>query len=129
MRPRQPVTDPVLKLIHATMLGGTLTFFAVVMFLVRGQEPVESGAVFRWGWLAAAVIAVFAVGALSGRLHRDSDEVAIRTAGIVIWALAEGAALLGIVSTIVTGDVTPAIGATLIAVFLMVHHRPSQLGR
>ncbi|MFV1985747.1 MAG: hypothetical protein ACC682_00585 [Gemmatimonadota bacterium] len=128
MRPRQTGDDSVLKLIHASMLGGTLVLFAVAFFLYGGREPGEVGAVVRWAWLAVAVAVVFAVGAVRGRLHRNSDEAQVRMSGIVIWALAEGAALVGIVSTIMTGHVVPAIGATLIGVFLMLHHRPSQLG-
>lgn len=119
--------DPVLKLIHASMLGGTLVFFAVVYFLFGGGPSEEPGVLLRWAWLVVAAATVFGVGAVRGRLHRDSDDAAVRASGILIWAMAEGAALVGIVSTIVSGDVVPAIGATLIAVFLMLHHRPSQL--
>ena len=127
MRPRNAGDDPTLRIIHAVILGGTLTFLAVVFFLYRGERDVPAGAVLRWGWLLAAVVAVFAAGYLRGRLGPGSAPGEVRTAGILIWAIAEGAALIGMVSTIVTGDVSPAIGATLIAAFLMLHHRPSQL--
>ena len=119
--------DAVLKIIHATMLGGTLLFFAVVLFVFGGRETEQTVPALRWAWFAFAVAAVFAAGFVRGRLVRDSDDDQVRATGIVIWALAEGAALLGMVSTIVTGEIAPAIGATLVAVFLMVHHRPSHL--
>lgn len=128
MRPRQPGADPTLTLIHASMLGGTLLFFGVVVFFFGGRATGTTDGIFRWAWLGFAALAVFGVGALRGRLHRDSDAAEIRTTGILIWALAESAALIGLVSTILTGNVTPAIGATMIGVFLMLHHRPSQLG-
>lgn len=127
MGPQQAGGDSTLRLIHAIMLSGTLTFFAVVVLLYRGDGDEPASAALRWGWLVAAVVAVFAAGYLRGRLGSASDPGAVRTARILIWALAEGAALIGMVSTIVTGHVSSAIGATLIAVFLMPHHRPSRL--
>ncbi|MDX1394132.1 MAG: hypothetical protein R3195_07070, partial [Gemmatimonadota bacterium] len=66
-------------------------------------------------------------GVVRGRLGRGADAAQVRAGGIVIWALAEAVGLVGMVSTIVTGAPMPAIGATVIAVFLMFHHRPSQL--
>ena len=129
MRPRQPGEDALLKLIHVSMLGGTLVFFAVVYFLYGvGGGAAEAGPLLRWGWLVVAVGAVFVIGVVRGRLQRGSDDAQRRMTGILIWALAEGVGLLGMVSTILTGDVTSAIGATLVAVFLMFLHRPSRLG-
>ena len=127
MRPRKAQPDPVLKLIHLTMLGGTLAFFAVVYFLFAGRDTGVESAALRWAWLGIAVAAVFGAGFLRGRLSGRSGDDQVRTTGIMIWALAEGAALLGIVSTIVTGDPMSAMGATAIGVFLMVYHRPSEL--
>jgi len=119
--------DAQLKLIHAAMLSGVLLFLAVVLFLSGGRDGAESNLIFRWGWLALAVVAVFTAGFVRGRLQRSADEAEVRTAAILIWAVAESAALLGLVSTLVTGDIAPGLGATLVFVFLMVHHRPSQL--
>lgn len=122
--------DPVLTTIHAAMLGGTLIFFVVGMLLVSRRptpEGPQPGIVLRWAWFALAALAVFGAGVVRGRLGRGLDDARLRTGGIVIWALAEGVALLGIVSTIVSGDYAPAFGATLVGVYLMIHHRPSQL--
>jgi hypothetical protein len=126
MRPQRPEADPVLKLIHATMLGGTVAFFLVVFFLFRGEGDGGS-TVLRWAWLAAAIGAVFFAGFLRGRLGPGADGGQVRSTGVMIWAVAEGVALLGMVTTIVTGDVSAAIGATVIGVFLMLYHRPSEL--
>ncbi|MDH3734859.1 MAG: hypothetical protein OEU54_15125 [Gemmatimonadota bacterium] len=128
MRPQKVNADSILKLIHLTMLSGTLAFFAVVYFLFVGRETGTESEVLRWVWFGVAVAAVFGAGFLRGRIGGQSTEEEVRTTGILIWALAEGAALIGLVSTIVTGEPMPALGATLIGVFLMVHHRPSQLG-
>jgi len=119
--------DAQLKFLYAAMLSGVLLFFAVVLFLSGGRDGGESTVIFRWGWLALAVIAVFAAGFLRGRLQRGSEAAEVWTAAILIWGVAESAALLGLVSTLVTGDLAPGLGSTLVFVFLMIHHRPSQL--
>lgn len=119
-----------LKVIHGAMLGGTLLFLSVALFLTLGREggePTLDHSLFRWAWLGFGFVAVFGAGFMRGRLGRSPDESKVQTTGIVIWALAEGTALVGIVSTIVSGDIAPALGATLVGVFLMVHHRPTQL--
>lgn len=120
-----------LKVIHAAMLGGTLVFLSVALFLTLGREgpgPSVDSPLFRWAWLAFGLVAVFGAGFLRGRLGRSPDEARVQTTGILIWALAEATALFGIVATIVTGDLAPGLGATMVGVFLMIHHRPSQLG-
>lgn len=127
MRPEKPLDDPVLKMIHTTILGGTLVFFAVVYFLFVGSDAGEPSLVLRWGWLGIAIVSVFAAGFVRGRIDHQSDAGQVRASGILIWAMAEGAALVGIVSTILTSDPLPAIGATLIGVFLLIYHRPAQL--
>jgi len=127
-RPGRP--DPVLTTIYSAMLGGTLLSFVIGTLLVSRRpapEGPEPGLVLRWGWFALATLAVFGAGIVRGRLGRDADDARLRTSGIVIWALAEGVALLGIVSTIVWGDHAPALGATLVGVYLMIQHRPSRL--
>ena len=119
-----------LKAIHGAMLGGTLVFLSVALFLVVGRDASDASLpspLLRWAWLVFASIAVFGAGFLRGRLGRHANEARIQTTGILIWALAEATALFGIVATIVTGDLAPGLGATLVGVFLMIHHRPSQL--
>ena len=127
-----------LRIIHGAMLGGTLLLLAVALFLARsggdvspsggGASSSAASPVFRWGWLAFATVAVFGAGVLRGRLGRSPDEARVRVTGILIWALAEATAMFGIVATTVSGDLAPALGAALVGVFLMVHHRPSRLG-
>ena len=128
MRPARPGEDPALKLIHGAILSGTILFFGVVYFLFGDQAVQDVSPALRWAWLAAAIIAVFVAGYVRGRIGPNPDAEQVRTGGLIIWCLSEGAALLGMASTIVTGDMSSAIGATLIAVFLLIYHRPSELG-
>ncbi len=114
-----------LKAIHGAILGGMLMFFAIVMVApVRGAASVP---MLRWAWIGVTVAAVFAVGFVRGRLPPGAGPERVRTAGLLVWAMAEGSALFGIVCTLVTGDIVPAVGATLTGTFLLVAHRPSTL--
>jgi hypothetical protein len=81
-------------------------FYAFVVLLIL--DPLDTGirsGVLRIGWLATAVTAVLVVGLIRGRLSaRPGDGAGARRAAIVVWALSEGQALVGITGTFLTGD-------------------------
>lgn len=115
----------VLTVIHASLLAGILVFFGVTVWLA--PEPEAVPAWWRWSWLVVTAGAVFAVGFVRGRLPRNAPPERIHTTAVVIWALAEGSALFGTVSMLVTGALAPAVGANFVSVALFVLHRPSTL--
>lgn len=118
----------VLRIVHLAMMGGVLVFAGVVYFLLKGGvDPVaaDRASAFRWVWLAAALALVFAAGIVRGRLPRGAAPERVRTTAILVWALAEATAVLGITFALVTGDWMPLAGGLLVALFLFVHHRPS----
>lgn len=122
-----PSSEPriVLTAIHASFLAGILLFLAITLFIA--PDPGSSPAAFRWVWLIVTAGAVFGAGFVRGRLSRNAPPDRIRVAAILIWAMAEGSAMFGIVSMWVTGAPAPALGATFVAVFLLILHRPATL--
>jgi len=114
-----------LTVIHASFLAGILIFFGVTLYLA--PDPTPTSALWRWAWLIVTAGAVFGSGFVRGRLPRNAAPERVQTTGIVIWALAEGSAMFGLVSMWVTGALAPALGATLVAVFLFILHRPATL--
>jgi hypothetical protein len=115
-----------LRIIHAALLGGILTFGAIVLFLlVSGRVGSGGGGVLRWVWLALAVTALFAAGVLRGRLRPEAPARQAQTTAIMVWALAELPALTGLVFALVSGDLVPAIGGLVIGLALLTSHRPA----
>jgi hypothetical protein len=104
---------------------GVLLYAAVVLVVL---DPLDSGVdstVMRFTWLAVAVVATLSAGIIRGRLGGASHgEGQARTAAIVVWALAEGQALIGLTVTLLTGDRVVAFGALAIFVWLWLRYPP-----
>ncbi len=129
---RGPAGDPekLLKVLYAALALGVAVLVAV--FLLLG--PTANGAVdrshFRWIWLAAAVISMIAVGFIRGRALAVETQVgrtdvrAILPQAVIIWALAEGQALLALVGYFLTGDLALLVVGLVLFIFLLGRHRP-----
>lgn len=115
----------VRTLIHGSFLAGILILFAIALWVAPDPEPVSAW--WRWAWVIVTAVAVFGVGLVRGRLPRNAAPERIRTTAIVIWALAEGSAMFGTVTMLVTGALAPGLGATFVSVVLFLLHRPSTL--
>jgi hypothetical protein len=116
----------MLRIIHAALLGGIVTFGAIVLFfLASGRAGNGGGGVLRWVWLALAIAALFAAGVLRGRLRPEAPARESRTTALMIWALAEVPALSGLAFAVVSGDLVPAIGGLVIGLALLISHRPA----
>jgi hypothetical protein len=115
-----------LRIIHGAILGGLVTFGAIVLFLLASGRSGSGGAgALRWVWLALSVAALFLAGVLRGRLRPEATLSQTRTTAIMIWALAELPALTGLAFALVTGDLVPAVGGLAIGLALLVSHRPA----
>ena len=121
--------DP-LATIYAALAAGVFLFAAIVLFVL---EPVDSGiapTVMRVAWFAFAVVAMLGAGVIRGRVAGDrADPSQTRVAAIVVWALAEGQALLGIVGTLITGDRILAYGSLAIFVWIWLRYPPRSFSR
>ncbi len=132
---RGPAGDPerLLRVLYAALALGVAVLAAV--FLLLG--PVANGAVdrshFRWIWLAAAVISMIAAGFIRGRGLAVENQVgctdvrAILPQAVIIWALAEGQALLALVGYFLTGDLALLVVGLVLFIFLLGRHRPGSV--
>lgn len=114
-----------LNAIYAALALGVFLFAAIVLFVLEpGQSSLDSN-VMRLVWLGAAVVATLAAGMVRGRMSgRGMGPDQARTAAIVVWALAEGQALAGIVGTMLTGDRVTAYGSLALFVWLWMRYPP-----
>jgi hypothetical protein len=126
MRSQIPAAgSQALSAIYAALALGVFLFAAIVLFVLQpGQASIDSN-LMRIVWLGAAVLATLAAGIVRGRMtgHGMGPDQA-RTAAIVVWALAEGQALVGIVGTMLTGDRVTAYASLALFVWLWMRYPP-----
>lgn len=122
--PSRPSAVQPLIVIYAALAGGVFLFAAVVLFVLDPLETDVSSSVMRLVWFGIAAAAMLGAGVIRGRLAGRGDPDRARTAAILVWALAEGQALLGIVGTMLTGDRILALGALAIFVWIWVRYPP-----
>ncbi len=124
----QRAADPgaVLKVIYVALALG-VGVLAVVFYLVG---PVAQGSIdrslFRWVWLAAAVVCTVGAGIVRGRSSAVSaDARSVLPAAVVAWSLAEAQALLAAIGFFLTGDLALLVAGLVLFIFLLTRHRPS----
>jgi len=127
--PRQ-TTDAgsqALTAIYAALAMGVLLFAAVVLFVLDPLEASLDPGLMKIAWFVAAIIATLGAGIVRGRMGGGAaGPDASRTAAIVVWALAEGQALLGIVGTMLTGDRVTAYASLALFVWLWMRYPPAK---
>jgi len=124
MRAQSPNRDArTLKSIHLAIAAGVLLFAAVVLFALEPLYPAMDAGMVRIGWFAVAIVATLGAGIARVRLTGASPS-GNRTAAIVVWALAEGQALVGIVGTMLTGDPMTAYASVALFVWLWLRYPP-----
>ena len=138
MPPDAPVSPAIsARIIHATLVSGVLLFWLVAWYLGQASAmPVyalpDRRVLYIALFLVSAVLfgaAMFTAGRLSrpapGTSQDDWWRVNLGKA-IVIWALVEAPALLGLVAYMLTRDFRALI-ATLTGLLLFGNFRPSRL--
>lgn len=127
--PRQ-TTDAgsqALTVIYAALAMGVFLFAAVVLFVLDPLEASLDPGLMKIAWFVAAIIATLGAGIIRGRMAGGAaGPDAFRTAAIVVWALAEGQALLGIVGTMLTGDRVTAYASLALFVWLWMRYPPGK---
>jgi hypothetical protein len=131
-------SDPKLiaRVIHiALALGVALTF--AILFFVRdagGEVGGETASLFRWLtylFLAGATAATILMRSRMPAPHPDSTAeqwwAANQPRAMVIWAMAEGVALAGIVFGWVAGELELMVLGVLFGLGLLFIHRPARL--
>ncbi|MBT8461385.1 MAG: hypothetical protein KJO44_02605 [Gemmatimonadetes bacterium] len=114
-----------LTAIYSALALGVFLFAAVVLFVLNPLEASLEPGVMRIVWFAAAIVATLGAGIVRGKLAGGAASAdSSRTAAIVVWALAEGQALVGIVGTMLTGDRVTAYASLALFVWLWMRYPP-----
>lgn len=117
--------DPTLRTVHLALAAGLLVLAAVAFGLV-GPGMAEGLRALRWAWLGLATAALFAAGVVRARLAAPGAPAErVRAAAILVWALGEGQAILGLAVYLVAGDAVPAAVGLLVFLYLWIRYRPS----
>jgi len=122
--PGGPSTN-TLGVIYLALIVGVVLFALIVRFVL---EPMGAynGTALRLVWLAAAAGCTLAAGYFRTRLAGpDADAAQLTSAAVVVWALAEGQALLGIVAYMLSGDVLVFWLALILFAYLFARYRPA----
>lgn len=124
-RPTSNASSQALTAIYAALALGVLLFAAIVLFVLEPLEASVDSSLMRIVWLGMAVVATLGAGMVRGRMAGSGagpDQG--RTAAIIVWALAEGQALVGIVGTMLTGDRVTAYASLALFVWLWMRYPP-----
>ena len=122
-RPADP--EMMLTTIWAALGGGVLLFAAVAFLAVGPLGPRGETHYWRLGWVGVALLAVVTIGYVRGRLAPGAPADRRRTTAILVWAVAEGQAMLGLVAYLVTADPVPAVAGLALFLYLFIRHRPA----
>ncbi|MEN8144896.1 MAG: hypothetical protein ABFS14_08085 [Gemmatimonadota bacterium] len=117
------VTAAHLRIIHAALIAGVLLFAAVIAVVVPSGSPEPMNAL-RLAWLGAAAAAMVAAGVVSGRLAVQADSASRARSAIIMWAIGEGPALLGLAFSFVTGDRLLLVLPVVVFLLYMMRYRP-----
>jgi hypothetical protein len=134
----QPISPAIsARIIHAALVSGVLMFWLVAWYLGQGSAmPVYALPDRRVLYIALFLVSAGLFGAamfIAGRLPHpapstpDDDWWRVNLGkAIVVWALVEAPALLGLVAYLLTRDFRALI-ATLAGLLLFATYRPSRL--
>jgi F0F1-type ATP synthase membrane subunit c/vacuolar-type H+-ATPase subunit K len=118
-------SSQALKAIYSALAFGVFLFAAIVLFVIDPLEATIAPNVMRIVWLGVAVVATLGTGVIRGRMASTSAGPDHRRASaIIVWALAEGQALVGIVGTLLTGDRVTTYASLALFVWLWMRYPP-----
>ena len=131
MRDQMPTSgSQALSAIYTALALGVFLFAAIVLFVMDPLEASVDSNVMRIVWLGVAVVVTLGAGVVRGRMAgATATPDQKRTAAIIVWALAEGQALVGIVATLLTGDRVPAYASLALFVWLWMRYPPASFTR
>jgi hypothetical protein len=124
---RSQTPDPgsqTLTAIYAALAVGVFLFAAIVLFVLGPVEASLDSGVMRIVWFVAAAVATLGAGMIRGKMAGSGASGGARTAAVIVWALAEGQALIGIVGTMLTGDRVTAYASVALFVWLWMRYPP-----
>jgi len=128
-----------MRVLHAALVAGCVMLGVVFVFMVGAQGRSRDDVATLATACSAIGVVLLAVAALvlrrrvPTRSAQDSPDLfwsnaQTRTFALVLWAVTEGASLIGWVGYYLTGSTAPAVVAVL-AIVMLVWRRPGSLER
>ena len=127
-----PSQDPLdrLPILYAALASGVVLYAAVLLFAIEPTGAVQDSTWLRIAWLAVAVGVTLMAGVVQARLRSGTvDESGRASSAILVWALAEGQALLGLTGYLLSGDRMLLILSLVLFAYLYLRYRPSAFSR
>lgn len=97
------MNDRMLTFVYLALIAG-VAMFAVIVAVAIAPVPAGEFPFFRPVWLVLAVGSILAAAFLKNRLSDGATPNARLQGAVVVWALAEGPTLFGLVGFMLTGD-------------------------
>lgn len=121
-------SDPraVMTAVYYALIAGVAVLAIIFYLLGPAAEGAQDRSLFRWIWLAAALVCTVGAGIVRGRARAVSpDARSVLPAAVVAWSLAEAQVLLAAIGFFITGDLPLLVAGLVLFVFLMARHRPA----
>jgi F0F1-type ATP synthase membrane subunit c/vacuolar-type H+-ATPase subunit K len=125
---------PALRVIWFAMFAALLTYAGISALLANTSEPMNEDALqpLRYGFTVAGIV----IGAASiiwrrrflpSGAHAPLPLAQLQTHSIIVWAMSEAVAVLGLILSVLTHSFREFVPFGLAAAGLLALHRPSNL--
>jgi len=115
-----------LPILYAALASGVVLYAAVLLFALEPTGSVQNPTPLRFAWLGVAIGVTLATGVIQARVRSGRvDDNGRVTSAILIWALAEGQALLGLTGYLLSGDRMLVILSLVLFAYLYLRYPPA----
>lgn len=115
-----------LPILYAALASGVVLYAAVLLFALEPTGSVSNPTPIRLAWLGVAIGVTLATGVIQARVRSGRLDPRGRvTSAILIWALAEGQALLGLTGYLLSGDRMLVILSLVLFAYLYLRYPPA----
>ena len=115
-----------LHILYAALASGVVLYAAVLLFVLEPTGSIQNPTPIRIAWLVVAIGVTLVTGTVQARVRSGRvDDSGRVTSAIVIWALAEGQALLGLTGYLLSGDRMLAILCLSLFGYLYLRYPPA----
>ncbi|MEJ2547291.1 MAG: hypothetical protein P8125_05680 [Gemmatimonadota bacterium] len=115
-----------LPVLYAALASGVVLYAAVLVFVLEPTLAVEDPTWLRVAWLAVAVGVTLMAGVIQARMRSGAlDDSGRASSALMVWALAEGQALLGLTGYLLSGDRLLLILSLALFAYLYLRYPPA----
>ncbi|MEJ2483606.1 MAG: hypothetical protein P8049_10980 [Gemmatimonadota bacterium] len=114
-----------LPVLYAALASGVVLYAAVLVFVLEPTLAVEDPTWLRVAWLAVAIGVTLMAGVIQARIRSGTvSETGLASGALLVWALAEGQALLGLTGYLLSGDRLLLILPLVLFAYLYLRYPP-----